>query len=176
MTRTPNLEDLQTRPLLLLAIFLPFLACQGPSGDWLTAPELSASARLLDADTVLSDQYSGIDEDVRRLIDSRSEWEAFWNEAHSGRSPTPETPSIDFDRNVVVAAAMGGASSGGHGIGIEAVARSGDTLYARVRETSPGENCIVTMAITHPVQAVRVPVSDVSVLVTVERTSTRDCD
>ena len=176
MIRIPTLEDPEIRPLLLLAILLPFLACQGTNGDWLTAPELSASARQLEADTVLSDQYSGIGEDVRRLIDSRSEWGAFWEEAHSGRSPMPETPSIDFDRNVVVAAAMGGASSGGHSIGIEAVARSGDTLYARVRETSPGDSCAVTMAVTHPVQAVRVPVSGVSTLVVVERTSTTDCD
>lgn len=168
-------SNLRAWPLLLIPMLLASLACQGQNGGWLTAPELDASAQRLTADTVLSDYYSDIGERTRRLIDSSSEWEAFWAAAHEGRTPTPETPSIDFDRNVVVAAAMGGRPTGGYTIGIEEVARSGDTLYARVRETSPGDGCTLTQAITHPLQAVRVPASDVSVLITVERTSTHDC-
>lgn len=126
-------------------------------------------------DTVLTDYSSGISEPTRRLIDSSSEWETFWRRINETRRPPPEPPTIDFDESVVVAAAMGGRPTGGYTIGIQAVARSGDTLYAEIRERSPGEGCGVTLATTQPVQAVRAPVSDVSVLVTVERDTTHHC-
>lgn len=177
MTRSsPPFPPDRSAPSLLAALLLfAAPACHGQDGGWTTAPEFSTSARRLSMDTVLSENHSGVTARTRLLIDGQSEWERFWARVHEGRDPAPAPPAIDFDRNVVVAAAMGETSSGGHAIGVEAVARSGDTLYARIVETSPGDDCVVTAALTHPVQAVRVPVSGVNTLITVERSETHTC-
>lgn len=159
--------------LVATLVLLPAAAC-GDQQSWSTAPEASGSAQPLPVDTVLTEYYSSIGT-TRLLIDDSREWESFWRTVYESRTPLPDRPRIDFDREVVVAAGLGGRATGGHAIGIEAVARHGDTLFATIRESSPGDDCVLTQAVTHPVQAVRVPVSDVDVLVTVERDTTRDC-
>lgn len=160
--------------LLVCTLLLPAVACGDQQSGWLTSPEISGSAQALPMDTVLSEYNSGITEPTRLLIDSSSEWENFWRTVYESGS-TPERPAINFNENVVVAAGMGERRTGGYTIGIERVAKSADTLFAKMRESSPGKNCVVTQALTQPVQAVRVPVSDVKVLVTVEQDTTRDC-
>ena len=75
---------------------------------------------------------------------------------------------------MVVVASMGGRATGGYSIEIVRVAETTDRLYVEVREVSPGRSCIVTMAGTAPVTAVRVPRRDLPVEF-VERAETRDC-
>lgn len=156
-------------------VFMSTSACAGED-EWLTAPELSSDAQVLPMDTVATEFTSGFGNRSRHLITNRSEWEAFWLQMYEGQHPTPEVPAINFEQNVVVAASMGGRVTGGYTIGIEEVAQNGDTLFAKVHESSPGDSCTVTQGLTQPIQVVRVPVSDVEVLVTVERESTHDCD
>lgn len=158
---------------LLIATFLlvPTTACRGQDGGRITAPEISESATSLPFDTLFTQYYSDLTEPTRRLIDRESELAAFWGRIEDDVA----SPTVNFDQNVVVAAAMGERPTGGYTIGIEAVARNGDTLYARIRESSPGENCGTTLAFTQPVQAVRVPVTNVTVLATVERDTVRRC-
>lgn len=160
---------------VVVLVLVSTVACAGDDG-WLTAPDFSAAAQALPMDTVATEFTSGFGDRGRHLIINRSDWEAFWLHMHKGQHPTPEVPAINFEENVVVAAAMGGRVIGGYTIGIEEVARNADPLFAKVHETSPGDSCIVTQGLTQPIQVVRVPVSDVNVLVTIERDSTHDCD
>lgn len=159
-----------------LLLTLPVVACNGQQHGWLTAPEIAASAEERPTETVVESSYSGIREPTRRLIITSSGWEQFWRQVHDGDTSAPEPPAIDFDQHAVVAAGMGERSSGGYSVAIESVAVSGDTLFAEVRESSPGEGCVVTGALTQPVHAVRSPARDVTTLVTVERESTNTCD
>lgn len=174
MNRIPAISSRWILAGLLLA--LPFVACSGQQDGWLTAPEVSPSAERVTMDTVLSASNSGIREQTRLLITNSSEWEQFWRQVYDSRTPVPEMPTIDFGNHVVVAAGMGGRNTGGYAIAVESVAVAGDTLYAKVQETSPGEGCMVTQALTQPVHAVRVPAGNATTLVTVERTSTNQCN
>lgn len=156
---------------LLLAFVL---GCRGQESGWLTAPQIAPSAQNLPIDTI--ETLGGkIWEPTRRIIDERSVWERLWKRAYESRWPTPELPEVDFDHSVVLVAAMGQKPTGGYDITIERVARRSDTLYARIREVFPSKDCGVTTSFTYPWQAVRVPVSDVEVLVTVEQDLTGKC-
>ena len=64
--------------------------------------------------------------------------------------PVPPAPSVDFATQMVVVASMGQRSSGGFTISIEAVSENDQGILVRVRESSPGRNCIVTEAFTSP--------------------------
>lgn len=64
---------------------------------------------------------------------------------------------MDFDRDVVIRAAMGTRNTGGYAIEIRQVAAASGRLFAVVVETSPGDRCGVTEALTQPVDVVLVP-------------------
>jgi hypothetical protein len=100
---------------------------------------------------------SGIDESRRAVIRSGAAWSALWAQLEAGREPTTAPPSVDFSRDLVIVAAMGQRNSGGHAIQIREVADDAGRLIVKVVETSPGPGCLVTMALTEPVDVVRLP-------------------
>jgi hypothetical protein len=108
-------------------------------------------------DTVLVRSNSGLEERQRSVIRTQEEWAGFWDAAHGNLTPAPPRTEVDLEGHVLLVAAMGTRPTGGYMIAIDAVARDGDHLEARVEERSPGMGCTVTQAITSPVTVVRVP-------------------
>jgi hypothetical protein len=100
---------------------------------------------------------SGFEEQARLVVTSQAEWEAAWARIWRNHSPVPPTPLIDFEREVVLVAAMGSRSSGGYHVKVQAAAAQADRVVVRVVETSPGSGCVVTHAFTEPVDVVRLP-------------------
>jgi len=126
------------------------------------------------SERVLSEVYSGIDQPRRLVIREADVWHEFWDEAMGQRTPVPSAPEIDFESQMIVAAAMGRRGTGGYSIDITDVSRAGNALTATVVETSPGPDCMLTQAFTAPVVAVSVPRTDGPVEY-VERAETQAC-
>lgn len=119
-----------------------------------------ADATLLPEDRVeplLDESYGNLDEEAREVVRTPDLWADAWQRLHEGGSPVPERPAVDFERNVVIVAAMGSRPTGGYDIEVESVHRDGESLFVVVRTTSPGDDCMVTQAFTAPTTAVRVP-------------------
>lgn len=133
-----------------------------------------AGTVVVRSDQVAYEQYTGIEDRRREVIRSRAEWEAFWDELTEGRRPQPRVPSIDFDREIAIVAAMGQQPTGGHSIRIDEVRRTPAGLSAVVVETTPGPGCVVTQAVTAPVHVTRVAVTDRPVRF-VEQERVQDC-
>lgn len=149
---------------------IAILACT-PVAD----PQLPPSAAQVDdTEQVLRAHYTGVTSRQRLVIRDAQAWSEFWEQVHSNVMPQPPVPSIDFARNIVVAAAMGTRPTGGFSIQIDDVYTDEEELYAVVEERSPGGNCILTQALTAPVVAVRVPRVAASVSF-VERRETFTC-
>lgn len=155
---------------------LLWLGCGTQSSplDGDSASDIPAEASAAPVDTVLVQSHSGLREADRFVIREEDSFEAWWAEAQGGAAPATGAPSVDFDRRMVVAAVMGQRSTGGHVIEITDARRDGEELWVTVRETSPGEECFVTQAMTAPVMAVTVPAvaGDVHF---VEEDTTRSC-
>jgi hypothetical protein len=100
---------------------------------------------------------SGFGEQARLVVTSQAEWETAWRRVWHGHSPVPAAPAVDFEREVVLVAAMGGRSSGGYQIQVEKAAAQADRVVARVIETSPGKGCFTTAAFSEPVDVVKLP-------------------
>ena len=118
---------------------------------------------------------SGFVESARLVVRSDAEWRAAWAKVYEGVSPQPGRPAIAFSREMVLVAALGQRSSGGYGIVVEGVYDGGGELRVLVRKVSPGRNCVVTAALTEPVDAVRVPRSAMPVR-WVEKEEVHDCE
>jgi len=94
---------------------------------------------------------SGVTGPVRLIIRDDSAYAAFWNSLGTGAGARP---AVDFSRDIVIAAAAGQQSSGGHTIAVQQVMRVGDGLAIQVVETTPAEGCSMTQALTQPVDVV----------------------
>src|SRR5687768_11485813 len=116
--------------------------------------------------------YTGINNRRRLLIEDAAAWTALWQEVTANYQPPPPVPTIDFNAESVVLAAMGQRNSGGYEILIDSVHEADGKMYVTVREVSPGGNCFVTAALSAPVMAVRVAKRNITA-VFVERTEIR---
>jgi len=99
--------------------------------------------------------YSGFGEQTRRVVTNQSEWEAAWRQLWHNVRPIPDAPPVDFDREIVLLAAMGSRGTGGYTIHVEDAAVNGDHVTVRVIETSPGRGCGTTQAVTAPADVVK---------------------
>ena len=113
----------------------------------------------LKPDTPAFTQTSGIDEPGQFVVRDADGWAAVWQRIHGRSRPIPPAPAIDFDREMVVVVALGRQQSGGYTIRVERAYLEGSTTVIIVREESPGEGCIVTDAITSPVDIATLPLS-----------------
>jgi hypothetical protein len=69
----------------------------------------------------------------------------------------PDLPSVDFSRQMVLAAFMGRKPTGGYTVQITRVVAENGTITVTVRETAPSPNTPVIQVLTHPFHIVVVP-------------------
>ncbi|MEE9555178.1 MAG: protease complex subunit PrcB family protein [candidate division Zixibacteria bacterium] len=104
--------------------------------------------------TILSGAYSLADTFSIQLIKSEDKWEDVWLIAKGRINPLPDKPTVDFDRQYVIAAFLGERSSSGYRIEIESLELAGRTLNVYVTKyETPG----MLTVITSPFFLARVP-------------------
>ena len=89
------------------------------------------------------------------MIRDDSSYARFWASLGAG-----DRPAVDFSRDIVIAAAAGQQPTGGTAITVQRVNRTGDGLAVEVLETTPGQGCMTTQAISQPVDVVVVAAAD----------------
>lgn len=126
--------------------------------------------RTLDLRRIGQWTRTGIGESRRLVIRDANGWAQFWSELGVG-----DRPSVDFNRDVVVAVAAGQRPTGGYEIVIDRVTQSDGQMTVEVVERTPGPNCMTTASLTQPVDVVVVPAADAKSLSFFERKEIRDC-
>jgi hypothetical protein len=118
-------------------------------------------------------QYSqsGITAPERLVIGDDSSYARFWSTLAVGG----ERPPVDFTRDVVVAVGGGQRSTGGYSIAVDRVARSGAGVSVDVVQTTPGAGCIMSQALTQPVDVVVVAGADAKTWSFSERSAEQGC-
>ena len=92
--------------------------------------------------------YSPIHKPMDKVAGTPGQWASLWHRI-CGCSDVP--PAVDFDRHLVVVAALGQRTSGGFGIFIRGAERKRGVVEVLVEEVTPGNDCTVTTALTQPV-------------------------
>jgi hypothetical protein len=150
-----------------LPVALLLAACSDPAG----LPELRLGDRLVE---LHRSAYSGLAEPTEAVARTEAEWDALWAELREGGAPL-EAPAVDFGRSLVVVVGWGAQGTGGYVIHIDSVAARGTGHAVYVTRYRPGDRCIVTQALTHPVHAVAAPRTD-GELEFVQRERAYDCE
>ena len=105
-------------------------------------------------ETVKLEFYGGIQTPKEEVVKTEAEWVTLWNQMSANVTPKPKVPEINFSKKMVIGVFMGTRSTGGYRTEITKITESADRLTVHVKETSPGQNCAVTMAITNPYHVV----------------------
>lgn len=113
---------------------------------------------------------SGISTPERVVIRDDSSYARFWAKLGTGARP-----SVDFNRDVVIAAAAGQRQTGGHSIAVDRVVKADQGLAVEITETVPGQGCAVTQVITQPVDVVVVAAADAKTWSFSDRTVAQEC-
>ncbi len=87
-----------------------------------------------------------------------------WKQIYSLRWPLPPLPKIDFSKEMVVVVALGGRPTGGYGIVVDGAYERDERLEISVSSHSPRKSCFLTQGITEPVDIVRLPKTERSVV------------
>jgi hypothetical protein len=105
---------------------------------------------------------SGIGDAQQVVVRDQAAWEASWA-AHTTTQPLP---SVDFNRETVVAVFLGSRPNAGFSVTITAAtpSASGEQLVVHFAETTPGGSCLVLPVITQPFHIVKVPRSEAEVV------------
>lgn len=107
--------------------------------------------------TLEKSNYSGLQTARQSVITNAAQWRDLWRR-HSVTQVEPgEPPSVDFDKNMVIAVAMGRQRTGGYAIEITRVVRVNDTLEVFVKETRPAQGSMLIQTLTSPVHFVQIP-------------------
>jgi hypothetical protein len=118
---------------------------------------------------------SGLDDPLRVTIRDVEAWRKMWKQIYRrGPSPSPELPDINFSKEMVILAALGSRPTGGYAIFIESIYKRDGRLVIKVSSQSAGKNCMVTQAVTQPLDIVRIPKSGMPV-VFIENEIIREC-
>jgi hypothetical protein len=97
--------------------------------------------------------YSSLAKPERLLVRDAQTFADVWARAFG---PDVPVPNVDFAQERVIVAALGQRASGGYGIEVKSAVVEGGELVVDVTSTSPGRDCVVSLAITHPVDMVKV--------------------
>lgn len=124
-----------------------------PPGDGQPAPP---EGRSVEFETIETGQSSGVGEGERLFkIETQSEWEEFWARHKSNAMPAPDLPSVDFSREMVIAAVDQVEVSGGIQFEVADIVQDGDSVTVLVNKAVPGPDCAVTAVLTQPFHIVR---------------------
>jgi hypothetical protein len=106
-----------------------------------------------------SGAYSAQETAKRVVVKDQKGWEEVWAGMNGNITPKPETPKIDFTRQMVLAVFMGTRNTGGYSVKITGIESNGK-LKVKVKESSPPPGGMVTEALTAPYHVVVVAKSD----------------
>jgi hypothetical protein len=106
---------------------------------------------------------SGLVDSLRLVVRDTSSWRELWQRINRPFIPQPALPAIDFDRDMVIVAALGTKPSGGYDVIIEGAEEDSAGIEVSVKRSTPGAGCALTAALTQPVDLATVPARRVPV-------------
>ncbi|CAL1166441.1 unnamed protein product [Cladocopium goreaui] len=106
--------------------------------------------------TLLAGTHSGIDESIKKVIESKADLADLWTRHFSICSSSDPLPEINFEEEVVVCVFAGEQGSGGYSISVKSIEDT-DERKIGVEFTCPGATAITTCALTQPHHVIRMP-------------------
>lgn len=138
------------RSALAFLLLLSVAGCNGDSSP--TGPDGAIAFT-----EVYRDKNSGISRRRAEVISRQDAWERAWDEIMSSRAPKLPTPTVNFDDNILILAALGETPDSCKDVRIDQVNRSAGVLEVTISEVRPPASCVCPPVVVNPVQVVALP-------------------
>jgi hypothetical protein len=102
--------------------------------------------------TIARGTLSGISEAREVVVRDAAEWDTLWRQ----HAPEQQAPSVDFNRQTVIAVFMGTRPSAGFEVTIETVEAGRDGVVVRYRASRPAPDAMAAQILTSPFHIVSV--------------------
>jgi len=99
---------------------------------------------------------SGVRVPLQVVARSQNDWTALWRQHVSDDLSSRPPPTIDFEKEVVVALFLGERPTGGYDVQISRAEQTNDGLIIYYREKDPSPGGMVIQALTQPFHIVRI--------------------
>jgi hypothetical protein len=107
---------------------------------------------------IVRQKQSGITARRAEVIARETRWVQVWDEITSRQSPKPPLPTVNWDTQLLVLAALGESGDACKDVEIERIDRTDGALVVSILDKSPGANCNPCPPVTvQPVHVVAVP-------------------
>ncbi len=119
--------------------------------------DVSVNGKRLQIIAEWKGNHCGITEQKHMVITDPKDWAELWKQVHRGKVPIPEVPTIDFNKNMVLAVFMGQKPTSGYAIQITEISRTNGEVVVKVKEVTPPKGAILLQVLTQPFHIVVVP-------------------
>jgi hypothetical protein len=134
---------------ILIAIFL--VACGGKENKAEEQKGTTLEPGAVGYTLLASGAQSGITEPMDTIITTEAELDSVWKDHYSYMGFTPEAPSIDFNKDVVVGVFLGDQPSTGFWIRLDSVYIKDDQeIVAMSMNNGPDTSAVVLEMVTQP--------------------------
>jgi len=99
--------------------------------------------------------YSGLADSALLVVRDSSAWQELWQRVNRPFIPAPPVPTIDFQQEMIIVAALGTRPTAGHDVVIEGAEQDSAGIQILVRRSEPAPGCPVAAAVTQPVDLAR---------------------
>lgn len=105
--------------------------------------------------TISKGFWSGHTNPEYYVIQDVDGWAHIWSQHTEIMHPQDPLPEVDFSETTIIAVFMGTCVTTGYGIEVKEIIDTGLSIVVKVEKTSPGKECVVGAAITHPYHIVK---------------------
>lgn len=149
----------------LLGVFLAAACTHAPTREAAAAAEAEAA---LPFETLVQQSIPGQSGPTRReVVRDETAWRAAWAALREGSALPEEPPAVDFDRQMVILAAMETQSCVSR-VTLRTVTRTADALVIDLLEAPPAPNCVCITS-ERPIHVIRLERVDLPERFEVER-------
>jgi PrcB C-terminal len=105
--------------------------------------------------TVQTGTQGGPEKAEQSVATTPEEWAKLWKNYRRNLVPAPALPEVNFEKEMIVAVAMGTKPSGGYAIAIKRIEKTDKGVVVHYRETAPAPGGIGIAVLTQPFHIIR---------------------
>jgi hypothetical protein len=147
----------------LSALFLIMLVgCSDQSEETAPTQTTTPEEATLDFVVITEGATSGVQTDMTSIyrLDTQEAWHKFWLEHSQNIQPSEAAPTINFEKDMVVAIVDADQPSSGYQLTIDQLQAVDDKLYVFATRTQPGAGCVSLGMISQPFVIIQLPKAD----------------